>query len=140
MKKMITVSVAMLLGISLTACGNQQQSHNSSSAKVTSSKVQNHHWVSSQSSSSTQTNHSNQASNNSATTALSNDQVAERFRAIKGYQSTDYDILVNNNHDGTYNIEVRRRAPDPQITNMIGTYVYNPTTGAVTTTFESGLQ
>lgn len=139
MKKLVTLFVALLTGFSLAACGNNQNQNDDSSSKVTSSKVQKHRHSKAESSSSVKNTKKKQSNANSAVT-LTNDQVAEQFRALKGYTSTDYDVFVTNNHDGTYNIEVRRQAPDPQITNMIGTYVYNPTTGAVTTTFESGLQ
>ena len=165
MKKILVSFLVVLVGLSLTACGsnNKQAKENSSlkaqnsslkakeqqrensSLKAENSSLKNDKQTSTASSNNTsnqEDNTSNQednTSNQEDPARLSNEEVGNRVKTAKGDTSPDYNTIVENHGDGTYDVELRRDAPSGQNSNLIGEYVYNAKTNAITTKFESGL-
>lgn len=151
MKKGIAVISTLLLGMMLTACGNndKQAKENSSlkaqnsSLKAKKQQLENSSLKAENSSlkndKQASTASSNNTSNQEDPTRLSNAEVGNRVKTAKGDTSPDYNTIVNNNGDGTYDVELRRDAPSGQNSNLIGEYVYNAKTNAITTKFYTGL-
>ena len=158
MKKILVSFLVVLVGLSLTACGsnNKQAKENSSlkaqnsslkakeqqrensSLKAENSSLKNDKQTSTASSNNT-SNQEDNTSNQEDPARLSNEEVGNRVKTAKGDTSPDYNNIVENHGDGTYNVELRRDAPSGQNSNLIGEYVYNAKTNAITTKFESGL-
>ena len=158
MKKILVSFLVVLVGLSLTACGsnNKQAKENSSlkaqnsslkakeqqrensSLKAENSSLKNDKQTSTASSNNT-SNQEDNTSNQEDPTRLSNEEVGNRVKTAKGDTSPDYNTIVENHGDGTYDVELRRDAPSGQNSNLIGEYVYNAKTNAITTKFESGL-
>ena len=164
MKKILVSFLVVLVGLSLTACGsnNKQAKENSSlkaqnsslkakkqqrensSLKAENSSLKNDKQTSTASSNNTSNQEdpaasSNNTSNQEDPACLSNAEVGNRVKTAKGDTSPDYNTIVENHGDGTYDVELRRDAPSGQNSNLIGEYVYNAKTNAITTKFESGL-
>lgn len=74
MKKIGLLCVTALLGMSLTACGNQSSKSASSSSKVSSSKVVKHHKKSAKKNSNSQSASSNSSSATSSSSQQANQQ------------------------------------------------------------------
>ena len=158
MKKILVSFLVVLVGLSLTACGsnNKQAKENSSlkaqnsslkakeqqrensSLKAENSSLKNDKQTSTASSNNT-SNQEDNTSNQEDPARLSNEEVGNRVKTAKGDTSPDYNTIVENHGDGTYDVELRRDAPSGQNSNLIGEYVYNAKTNAITTKFESGL-
>lgn len=152
MKKVLTISAILLVGLSLTACGsNNKQAKENSSLKAQNSSLKAKKQQRENSSLKAEnsflkkdkqtptTSSSNNTGNQEDPARLSNAEVGNRVKAAKGDTSPDYNTIVDNHGDGTYDVELRRDAPNGQIANLIGDYVYNAKTNAITTKFESGL-
>ncbi|GEK29168.1 hypothetical protein [Furfurilactobacillus siliginis] len=56
------------------------------------------------------------------------------FRNQLGVSDTDANMqyMVTPNTDGNVQIDVRTQAPDPEVSNLVGVYTYNPSTQAIT--------
>jgi hypothetical protein len=155
MKRLITLAAVCLAGVSLAACGNNdKQAKENSSLKAQNSslkakqqsrensslKAENDSLKNDKDNQSANTSNTSNSSNSQEDPAnLSDAEVAQRVKTAKGDTAPEYNTIVINNGDGTYNVELRKDAPDGQVSNMIGTYTYNAKTGAITTTFETGL-
>lgn len=151
MKKMFTLASVLFVGLALTAC----DSNNSSNKTNTSLKAENSSLKAKQrskKSSSLNTensfseNDSNDKSANSSSsniqedlTNLSDVEVAQRVKVAKGDTAPEYNTLVTNNGDGTYDVELRKDSPSGDVSNMIGIYTYNAKTGTIITKSETGL-
>lgn len=55
------------------------------------------------------------------------------FRNQLGVTGTDSNMqyMVTPSADGTVQIDVRSQAPDPEVSNLVGVYTYNPSTQAI---------
>lgn len=152
MKKILTSFLVVLVGLSLTACGsNDKQAKENSSLKAENSSLKAKKQRRENSSLKAENSSlkkdkqtptassSNNNSNQEDPARLSNAEVGNRVKAAKGDTSPDYNTIVENNGDGTYDVELRRDAPNGQNANLIGDYVYNAKTNAITTKFYTGL-
>lgn len=156
MKRLVALTSICLAGVSLAACGNNnKQAKENSSLRAQNSSLLAKKQKQENSSlkvenASLKNNKDNQSANNSNNTNNSNNsqedpanlsdvEVAQRVKDAKGDTSPEYNTVVTNNGDGTYDVELRKDAPNGEVSNMIGTYTYNAKTGAITTKFESGL-
>lgn len=151
MKKILVSFLVVLVGLSLTACGsNNKQAKENSSLKAQNSSLKakkqqrENSSLKAENSSlkndkQTSTASSNNTSNQEDPACLSNAEVGNRVKTAKGDTSPDYNTIVENYGDGTYDVELRRDAPSGQNSNLIGEYVYNAKTNVITTKFESGL-
>ena len=154
MKKLLSLIVIFLLGGGLSACGNnssQSKENSSLRAENSSLKVKKQQQENSSLKAENDSLRDNENNKQSATTSsssistqedpanLSNEEVANRFKAAKGTTTPDYHASVSNNGDGTYSVDLGKDTPDGQRVEHIGQYIYNAKTGAITTKFESGL-
>lgn len=139
----VAISV-VLLGILLGGCSfNNKQAAEESSLKEQNSLLKENSSLKakqrSKKSSSLNTensfseNDSNDKSANSSSnnvqedlTNLSDVEVAQRVKVALRDTAPEYNTLVTNNGDGTYDVEVRKDSPSGDVsTTMIGIYTYN---------------
>lgn len=149
MKKLPTLAIIALTMITLAACSNDShQAKDNSSLKAENSSLKAKKKEAENSSlkdenESLKNNKGNQVINNSgnnqeAPANMSNEEVAARFKSLKGITSDDYHASVISNGNDTYTVDLGKDTPDGQRVEHIGKYLYNAKTGAIETEFESG--
>lgn len=150
MKRIAVIIATSLAGLSLVACGNNdKQAKENSSLKAQNSSLKAKQQSKENSSLKAENNSlkndkGNQLTNGSNNNQedpsnLSNEEIATRFKSLKGTTSSDYHASVTNNGNGTYTVDLGKDTPDGQRVEHIGKYLYNAKINSITTIFESGL-
>ena len=151
MKRIVLSMFIGLTGIVLAACGNSNDNQSkinsslkaeNSSLKVKKQKQENSSLKAENASLKSSSDQNNTTSNSSSyedPASLSDVEVAQRVKVAKGDTAPEYNTLVTNNGDGTYDVELRKDSPSGDVANMIGIYTYNAKTGTIITKFETGL-